>query len=157
MRHVACGGPLAKEASNMHFVSRKLALFLSLGAATVAPSACHIAQAADPPRTITPSIDVEVEDRAPDKSLHIARFTLSIHDGNAEVKTHDGEAAYVLEARNMPSTDPHFSLKLKRSERNPTSDIELSSAIPLHAGPRLLVAKIDRADGHLTSVVAQVH
>jgi hypothetical protein len=45
---------------------------------------------------------------------------------------------------------------LERAEPARGGDLDLTSAIPQHAGPRVLVAKVDRADGHLASVVAQV-
>lgn len=130
---------------------------VSLGALVLLPSACHPAHAADAPRAMTPTIDVEVEDRAPDKSSHLVRFSLSIIDGHAQLKSRDGEARYDLVAHSSPSTTPHFTLNLKRSDSAAAGDIELSSAIPLGPGQRVLVAKIDRADGRFTSVVAQVH
>lgn len=60
-------------------------------------------------------------------------------------------------AHAAPSVTPHFSLNIRRSDTAVAGDIDLSSAIPLTAGPRVVVAKIDRADGRLTSVIAQVH
>lgn len=61
--------------------SRKLVLVsVSLGALVLLPSACHPAHAADAARAMTPTIDVEVEDRAADKSTHVMRFSLSVID-----------------------------------------------------------------------------
>ena len=138
--------------------SRKLVLVsVSLGALVLLPSACHPAHAADAARAMTPTIDVEVEDRAADKSTHVMRFSLSVIDGHAQLKTRDGEAKYDLVAHSSPSTTPHFALSLKRSDTAAAGDIELSSAIPLAPGQRVLVAKIDRADGRFTTIVAQVH
>jgi hypothetical protein len=139
----------------MRFAFQKLAL-LSLAAVALVPSACHTAHAADAPKPITPTVDVEVEDRAPDKSFHVARFTLSMIDGRAQLLSHDGEAKYDIGVHTQNTSDPHFSLVLKRAEPGRGGDLDLTSAIPQHAGPRVLVARIDRADGHLTSVVAQV-
>lgn len=56
----------------------------------------------------------------------------------------------------QPSTDGYFSLVLKRGDHGKDGDLDLTAAIPQHAGARVLVAKIERADGHSTSVVAQV-
>ena len=134
-----------------------LVVAVSLAPLVLLPSACHPAHAADPARAMTPTIDVEVEDRAPDKSSHVVRFSLSVIDGRALLKARDGDAKYDLDARSSPSVAPHFTLNLKRSDGAAAGDIELSSAIPLGAGQRVLVAKIDRADGRLTTVVAQVH
>lgn len=140
----------------MRFVFQKLAL-VSLSLAALAPSACQSARAADPARAMTPTIDVEVHDRAPDKSSNVVRFSLSIIDGHAQLKARDGSTKYDLSAHASPSVTPHFSLNVKRSGSAAAGDIDLSSAVPLNAGPRLVVAKIDRADGRFTTVVAQVH
>jgi hypothetical protein len=140
----------------MSLVSRKLAV-LTLSAAALAPAACHSsAHAADSPKPMTPTVDLEIEDRAPDKSMHTAHFTLSLIDGAAQLTTHDGDARYEIGVHAPPSNDPHFSLILKRAQPG-AGGLDLTSAIPQHAGPRLLVARIDRADGHVTAVVAQVH
>jgi hypothetical protein len=147
--------PPRKESSFMRLVRHKLVL-ATVFLAALAASACHAAHAADPPRTLTPTIDIEVEDRAADKSSHVVRFSLGIVDGHAQLKTRDGEAKYHLSAQSSSSNAPHFSLNVRRSDTSAAGDLDLSSAIPLVAGPRVVVAKIDRADGRLTSVVAQV-
>jgi hypothetical protein len=136
----------------MSLISRKLAV-LALTAAALGPVACHTsAHAADAPKAMSPTVDVEIEDRAADKSLHTARFSLSIIDGRAQLSTNDGDAKYEI---GVASHDPQFSLVVKRAQPA-AGGLDLTSAIPQHAGPRVLVAKIDRADGHVTSVVAQV-
>lgn len=59
--------------------------------AMIAFAACHAAaHAADPPRAVSPTMDVEVEDRGSDKSVHTARFSLGLVNGNADVKSSDG-------------------------------------------------------------------
>lgn len=140
----------------MRFVSQKLALVI-LSCAALGPfAACHVAHAADPPRAMTPSIDLEIEDRAPDKSNHTARFTLSMIDGRAQIKAHDGDTHYAVDIHTPgPATQPNFFLSLKRGGGG--GEIELSSAIPQHGGGRMVIARIDRADGRFTSVTAQVH
>lgn len=139
----------------MRFVSQKFALF-ALACTALGPfAACHVAHAADPPRAMTPSIDIEVEDRAADKSVHTARFTLSMIDGRAQLKAHDGDAHYAVDLHTPgPAAQPSFALSLKRG--GGSGDIDLASAIPQHGGGRVVVAKIDRADGRFTSVIAQV-
>jgi hypothetical protein len=138
----------------MRFVSQKLAL-LMLACGALGPfAACHAALAADPPRPLTPTVDIEVEDRAPDKSSHVARFSLSLVDGRAQIQTRDANAKYDLGVHTVSPAEKTYSLVLKRA--GGIGEIDLSSAIPQNAGPRVIIAKIDRADGHLTSVVAQV-
>lgn len=141
----------------MRFVSHKLAL-LALASVALGPfAACHTALASETPRAMTPTIDVEIEDRAADKSSHIARFSLSVIDGKSVISTRDGDASYDVEARAQPTGgSPNFLLKLKRSPNGAAGEIEIASAVPQHPGARMLVAKIERADGRLTSVVAQV-
>jgi hypothetical protein len=134
---------------------RSLALVV-LSLAALVPVACHSAHAAEPAHAMTPTIDVEVEDRAPDKSSHTARFSLSIIDGHAQLKARDGEARYDLSAHASPSVAPHFSVNLKRSDATGVGDLDVASAVPLAPGHRVIVAKIERADGRSTSVVAQV-
>jgi hypothetical protein len=142
----------------MRFAFPKLAL-TALSLAALAPAACHNARAADPPRALAPTIDVTVEDGAPNQPNHAARFALSVVDGHAQLKAHDGDADYALSAhtaRPEPNVAPHFSLQVKRSGTARAADLDLSSAIPLTPGARVVIAKIDRADGRRTSIFAQV-
>jgi hypothetical protein len=138
----------------MRFVSQKLAL-LTLACGALGPfAACHAAHAADPPRPLTPTIEIEVEDRAPDKTIHVARFALSVVDGRAQLGMRDADAKYEVGLHTPAPQQQGYSLVLKRA--GGLGEIDLTSAIPNHAGPRVILAKIDRADGRLTSVVAQV-
>ena len=138
----------------MRFVSQKLAL-LTLACGALGPfAACHTAHAADPPRPLTPTVEIEIDDRAPDKSSHVARFSLSIIDGRAQVSSRDSNAKYELGVNAKGPAEQYYQVFLKRA--GGIGEIDLSSAIPQNAGPRVVIAKIDRADGHLTSVVAQV-
>lgn len=139
----------------MRFVSMKTAV-VTLIVAGLAPSACHSALAADAPKPMTPTIDVEIEDRAPDKVSHAARFSLSVVDGRAQLGARDGDAKYEIGIHAQPSSEAPYALIVKRGDHGRAGDIDLTSSIPQHAGPRVLIAKIDRADGHVTSVVAQV-
>ena len=139
----------------MRFVPKQIAV-ITLVVSGLAPSACHSALAADAPKSMTPTIDVEIEDRAADKSSHAARFSLSVVDGRAQLGARDGDAKYEIGIHAQPSSDAQYSLVLKRGDHGRDGDIDLASSIPQHAGPRVLVAKIDRADGHVTAVVAQV-
>jgi hypothetical protein len=140
----------------MRFVSQKFALFLLASTALGPFAACHALAAPDAPRALTPTIDIDVEDRGPDESSHVARFSMSILDGKAVMTARDGEAHYEIDTRALTATDPSFTIKLRRSEPKNAGDIDLIAGIPQKAGTRVLVAKIERADGHLTSVVAQV-
>ncbi len=142
----------------MRFAFPKLAL-ATLSLAALAPSACHTARAADPPRALTPTIDVTVEDAAPNSPSHAARFALSVVDGHAQLKAHDGDADYALAAhtaRPEPNVAPHFSLHVKRSGNARGADLDLASAIPLTPGARVVIARVERADGRRTSILAQV-
>jgi hypothetical protein len=106
-----------------------------------------------------PSVEIEVEDRGPGGgSPHTARFNVSLSNGHADINAADGEARYAVSAQTFlaaPTNDPKLGLKVKRSERDPSADIEVSAAIPQQAGGRIVVARIDRADGHVTTIVAQ--
>lgn len=132
---------------------------LVLALAALGPfAACHAAHAADPPRALSPSIDLEIEDRGPDKSSHVARFSLGVVDGHAGLKSQDGETRYHLTASAGGGGDPTYRLDVKRADsRGAGADIDLNAAIPQHAGPRVVVARIERADGRVTAVTAQVH
>ena len=144
----------ARTVSPVRFASRNLAL-LAITAAAMSPFlACHSAQAADSPRAISPTIEIEVEDREADKSSRTARFSLTMLEGHAQIATRDGQTKYDVEAHTTGSNDPHFRVTLKRADGN--GGLDISSSIPLRAGPRVLLAKLDRASGQLTSVVAQV-
>lgn len=140
----------------MRFVSQKFGL-LVLASVSLGPfAACHALAAPDAPHAVTPTIDIDVEDRGPDKTSHVAHFSMSILDGNAKMTARDGDAHYEIDTRALSAADPSFTIKLRRSAPGNTGDVDLVASIPQKAGTRVLVAKIDRADGHFTAVAAQV-
>lgn len=105
---------------------------------------------------VGPSVEIEVEDRAPGGAAgHTARFNVSLSNGHADINAADGEARYALSAQSFTTNEAKLGLKVKRTERTPSADIEVSAAIPQQPGGRILVARIDRADGHVTTIVAQ--
>lgn len=137
----------------MHFVFRRLAL-IALASASVGPFvACHSAQAADTPHTVTPTIDIDFEDRAADKTSHVAHVSITVVDGFAQLTMRDGSAHYAIEAK---AHDPQLLVKLKRSGNESEADLNVESALPARSGPRVLLAKVERADGKTTVVTAQV-
>ena len=108
---------------------------------------------------VGPSVEIEVEDRAPGgAAAHTARFNVSLSNGHADITAADGDARYAVSAQafsDPPANAPKLGLKLKRTERAPSADIEVSAAIPQQPGGRIVVARVDRADGHVTTIVAQ--
>src|SRR5512143_3852627 len=81
-------------------------LMPGLAFALVAFSACHqqAARAADPPTLLSassPRVDVEVEERAPDKSVHVAKLGMLLTDGHGKVSAKDGDARYELSAHTV--------------------------------------------------------
>lgn len=105
---------------------------------------------------VGPSVAIEVEDRAPGGgAAHVARFDVSLSNGNADITAADGDARYALSAHSFTTNEAKLGLKVKRTERSPSADIEISAAIPQQPGGRILVARIDRADGHVTTIIAQ--
>ena len=81
----------ASTISPARLASRNLAL-LAISAAAISPFlACRSAQAADAPLAITPTIEIEVEDRDADKSSRTARFSLTMLEGHAQIATRDGQ------------------------------------------------------------------
>jgi len=135
---------------------RQLVPFVLVCSALVPFAACH-ARAADPPRAITPTVDIEIEDRGVDKSVRTTRFSLALVDGNGKLSSDDADAKYLIEAQALRDGEPAFALKLARHAHDQSGEVAVSASIPQRAGPRILVARIDRADGRATSVVAQVH
>jgi hypothetical protein len=139
-------------------ISHRLPLALVATAGFLAAPACHSAHAAETPKMIGPSVEIEVEDRAPaGGAAHTARFNVSLSNGNADINAADGEARYALSAHSFTTNEAKLGLKVKRTERSPSADIEVSAAIPQQTAGRILVARIDRADGHVTTIVAQAH
>lgn len=103
-----------------------------------------------------PSVEIEVEDRAPGGGApHSARFVMSLANGNADINATDGDAKYALSAHVISTSEPKLGLKVKRTDSSPAYGIEVSAAIPQQPGGRLVVARIDRADGHVTTILAQ--
>jgi hypothetical protein len=128
-----------------------------LSLATATPfAACHTAHAADPPRSVSPSIDLEIEDRGPDLQAHVAKLTLVVVDGHADLKARDGESTYELKARSTHDTDARLELALKREERGTAGALDVAASIPEKPGGRILVARVDRPAGRSTVVIAQV-
>jgi hypothetical protein len=139
-------------------MNNRLPLFIVACAGVFCAPACHssFAFAADPPRALSPSIDIEVEDRAPAPgTTHTAKFNVSLSNGHGDINVSDGDARYALSANTMSTTEPKLSLKIKRSDRSSEGDLEVAAAIPQQPNGRILLARIDRADGHITSIVAQ--
>ena len=105
---------------------------------------------------VGPSVEIEVDDRAPGGgAAHSARFNMSLTNGNADINATDGDAKYALSVHSISTSEPKLGLKVKRIESSPTYGIEVSAAIPQQTGGRIVVARIDRADGHVTTIVAQ--
>ncbi|HEY8076861.1 MAG TPA: hypothetical protein VIF62_22195 [Labilithrix sp.] len=119
--------------------------------------ACHDARAADPPRAITPSVDIEIEDRSADTPPHTARLTMILVDGRAEIRAKDGDSLYELRARETGNADPRLELVVKRDERGSAGALDVTAVIPEKPAGRVLVARLERPGGHSTAVVAQVH
>lgn len=131
--------------------------FLLLGAVAFSGfAACHhSAFAAETPRTLSPSVDIEVEDRAPGAAGHVARFNVSLSNGNADVTAADGDAKYAVGVHTITGAEPKLALRVKRSDRTPSADIEVSAAIPQQPGGQIVLARVDRSDGRTTTIVAR--
>lgn len=140
----------------MNIAHRLPLLFVACAGFFAAP-ACHSSVfAAETPRALSPSVDIEVEDRSPAaSSIHTAKFNVSLSNGHGDINVADGDARYALSAQTITTSEPKLGLKVKRSDRVPNADLEVSAAIPQQPGGRILVARIDRADGHVTTIVAQ--
>lgn len=123
--------------------------------------ACHAnaAPAASPSAGNAPTVDIEVEDRGPqDKTAHLAKLTVVLVDHHVKVSARDGDAKYDLVAHMMtsPASDPHVGINLQRGQADRAFDLSLESSIAAKPG-RFVVAKVDRADGRVTTVTAQYH
>lgn len=137
-------------------VFHRLSFALVASAGGLAVPACQHARAAEAPKMIGPSVQIEVEDRAPGGGhAHSARFDVSLSNGFADIDASDGDAHYAISANVVSSSEPKVGLKVKRTERSPSADIAISAAIPQQPGARIVVARIDRADGHVTTILAQ--
>lgn len=117
--------------------------------------ACHSAHAAEPVHAASPAVEIEVEDRAPGGPAHVARFGVSVTSGSGELLAHDGDAKYAVEARAVDDADPKLALRIHRHDRGVSAEIDVQAAIPKKPGGRVVLARIDRADGRTTTVTAQ--
>lgn len=131
--------------------------FVTLIAAGI--TSCHAlspALAADSPKMLTPSVDIEVEDRAaPGATAHLARFNVSLLDGHGEVNAYDGDAKYAVSCQSITIADPKLQLNVKRHDRLINAEFEIHGAIPQTPGARVVLGQIDRADGRSTTVIAR--
>lgn len=142
--------------NNLH----RLPLLVIACAGVFGVPACQssLAFAADTPRPQTPSIDIEIEDRSPSAgSTHTAKFNVALTNGMGDINTADGDTRYHLNAHTISASDPKLAVNVKRADSRPGAppELEVSAAIPQQPSGRILVARIDRADGHVTTIVAQ--
>lgn len=143
----------------MHMPPRLPLLAVACAGFFAAP-ACQStsARAAETPKLVGPSVDIEIEDRPSGGGApHSARFHVLLTNGNADINATDGDARYALSAHTITTSEPKLGLKVKRIESAPSLGIEVSAAIPQQPGARIVVARIDRADGHVTTILAQAH
>jgi hypothetical protein len=136
--------------------TRRYCVFFALACSLGAFTACH-ARAADPPHLPSPAMQIEVDDRESDKTSHLARWDIAFVDGHAKLRTQDGADRYEIEAAIVRSDTPHISIRLKRDEGDKARDLNIESSIPAQQQGRVLLARVDRADGRTTLVTANVH
>jgi len=133
--------------------------FVTLVAAGV--TSCHAlspALAADSPKLLTPSVDIEVEDKGPSGPSHLARFNVSLLDGHGEITAYDGDGKYAFACQSLTTAEPKVQLNLKRQvfhDRTVTSEFDIHGAIPQAPGVKVILAQIDRADGRSTTIIAR--
>lgn len=144
--------------------SRRLLAVASLALVLLPASACmHDAHAADPSTTTTtssrpaPRVDVEVDERGgPDKSVHLAKISVLLTDGQGKVSTKDGDARIELSAHTIKEADPRVMIALNwQTERGFEAHVE--SSITMHDTSKVVVSQITRPDGRTTTVTAQMH
>jgi hypothetical protein len=116
-------------------------------------TACHATDAAaDVPHAVSPTVDLEIEDLG--QARHVARYSLVLVDGRADLVTRDAETKVVVSLRTIPSPEPRLTIEVKRSGRS--EEIDVSGAIAQKPAGRVLVARVERTSGESTSIVAQV-
>jgi hypothetical protein len=120
----------------------------------VLATACH-ARAADAPRPAGPTIDIEVDDHEANKTSHVARLAIVLAEGRAKMTTRDSGAHYKVVA-STPQNSSRVELTIERTG-TADADIVVESALAAKAGDRVLLARVDRADGRMTLVTAQYH
>jgi hypothetical protein len=121
--------------------------------AVVPFTACHASTAAaQPVRTVSPTVEVEILDQA--EAKHVSRYSMALVDGRAELVTRDADAKVVVSVRTLPAAEPRLSIEVKRSGRG--DELDVSGAIAERPAGRVLVARVERANGQSTSVVAEV-
>jgi hypothetical protein len=126
------------------------ALVLTLGTAT----ACQAH--AETPHAVQPSLEVEIDDRGPDKSDHVSRVVLGFVNGEAKIETTDGPARYEVEAKSVRDPAPIVQLGLRRSQSDRSRDLNVRTSFVLKGNERVMVTKVDGADGHSTTVTARL-
>lgn len=136
---------------NLIPISRRV---LTLASLSLLVAACATAQAAEPPKNVAPTVDIDVEDRGADKQVHVAHFSLVLSDSGALLDANDGDARYAIEVH--AGSNARLGIKVKRDRPSKGRDLEVTSTIANEKGPRVVIAKIERVDGQNTSVVAQI-
>jgi hypothetical protein len=104
-------------------------------------------------------MEVEIDDRGPDKAEHVAKLVVGFVNGEAKMSSDaDGDARYDLEASTVRdrSGTPYVQLALHRGHGEHALELEVRASIPTAASGRVIIARIERADGRSTVVSARM-
>lgn len=114
-------------------------------------------------RSTTPAtsreISVEVVDVAPGRPRRVERFTIPVLErGSSKVQSRVGNTEYEIGVRQEgDEADAPLGFDVSRSERGPiatSSEAKVRASLRIKPGQRATIARISRADGSRTEVVA---
>lgn len=132
--------------------TRRAAAVIVLCLATATACQAH----AETPRPAQPSLELEIDDRGPDKADHVSRVMVGFINGQAKIETADGPARYEVEATTIQNPSPFIQLVLKRSHSDRSRELNVRTAVVLKGNERVMVTKVDGADGQSTTVTARL-
>jgi hypothetical protein len=102
-------------------------------------------------------MEVEIDDRGPDKAEHVAKLVVGFVNGQAKMSSADGDGRYDLEASTVRDReDTYVQLALHRGHGERALELEVRASIPTATSGRVIIARIERADGRSTVVSARM-
>jgi hypothetical protein len=109
------------------------------------------------PRAHAESVEIEVRDGTSKKTTKVERFTVPLTDGEvSELESRVGDASYRIKLLQVHDRPLSFEIK-RHSSDSAVTEADVRTAVRLRRGQRAVIARIERADGRRTEVIATLH
>jgi hypothetical protein len=112
-----------------------------------------------PPRALPSTVSLEIRDTAPASASQLSRFALPLGDrGGAQIVSSADDHEYRINVRRddyAPESPVMFDIeRSRRGGDSRVKEAKLRAVVRMRPGQRVVVARIERADGSRTEVLA---